>query len=110
MPDPRSSPALEDASRAGQGLTLEEQREFMSLVPEAATVPDGITVSEAYAGGCRAYWNDPRGGARDRVVLYFHGGGYLLGSPQTHERLCGHLANAAGCRVLSVDYRLAPEH
>ena len=91
-------------------LTLEEQREFMSLVFESATPPEGVTVSETYAGGCRAYWNDPRGSARDRVVLYFHGGGYLLGSPKTHERLTGHLANAVGCRVLSVDYRLAPEH
>ena len=91
-------------------LTLEEQREFMELVAEAATLPEGVTVSETYSGGCRAYWNDPRGGARDRVVLYFHGGAYMLGSPKTHERLTGHIANAVGCRVLSVDYRLAPEH
>ncbi len=99
-----------EAATNGDGLTLEEQREFMLLVIEAATPPEGVTVSETYAGGCRSYWNDPRGGARDRVVLYFHGGGYLLGSPKTHERLVGHIANAVGCRVLSVDYRLAPEH
>src|SRR5688572_20148692 len=109
MPDAESA-ATPETPGSGMALNLEEQREFMSLVIEAATVPEGVTVSETYAGGCRAYWNDPRDGARDRVILYFHGGGYLLGSPRTHERLTGHLANAVGCRVLSVDYRLAPEH
>jgi acetyl esterase/lipase len=44
------------------------------------------------------------------VILYLHGGGYVLGSPKSHERLVGHIAKAAGCRALNVDYRLAPEH
>ena len=91
----------EPTGRSNPVLTLEDQREFMTLVAEAATLPEGVTVSETYAGGCRAYWNDPQACAMDRVVLYFHGGGYLLGSPKTHERLSGHIANAVGCRVLS---------
>lgn len=44
------------------------------------------------------------------VLLYFHGGGFTVGSPETHEGLCKHLAHLAQCAVLSVDYRLAPEH
>jgi len=43
------------------------------------------------------------------VLLYFHGGGFTIGSVATHEPLCRTLAQAAGCAVLSVDYRLAPE-
>ena len=48
--------------------------------------------------------------ASDRVVLYVHGGGYVMGSARLYDRFAGHLANAVGCRVLNVDYRLAPEH
>jgi len=90
--------------------TLEQQRAGIALMAEQATVPPAVTITETYAGGCRAYWNDPRGAAMDRVILYLHGGGYVIGSPKSHERLVGHLANAAGCRALNVDYRLAPEH
>jgi len=90
--------------------SLAEQRAGMAIMAQSASVPAGVTVTEAYAGGCRAYWHDPAGGATDRVILYLHGGGYVIGSPQTHERLVGHLAKAAGCRALNLDYRLAPEH
>jgi len=43
------------------------------------------------------------------VLLYFHGGGFTIGSVATHEPLCRHLAHLAHCAVLSVDYRLAPQ-
>ena len=44
------------------------------------------------------------------VLLYFHGGGFTVGSPETHEALCKHLAHLAHCAVVSLDYRLAPEY
>jgi len=44
------------------------------------------------------------------MLVYFHGGGWVIGDVATHDGLCCALANAAGCRVVSVDYRLAPEH
>ena len=43
------------------------------------------------------------------VLLYFHGGGFTVGSVATHEPLCRHIAHLAHCAVVSVDYRLAPE-
>jgi len=43
-------------------------------------------------------------------LVYFHGGGGVFGSIETHDGLCRMLANASGCRVISVGYRLAPEH
>jgi acetyl esterase/lipase len=90
--------------------TLEEQRAGAYWMLHRATMPDGVTIREAYAGGCRAYWHDPAERAVDRVILYLHGGEYVVGSPRTHERLVSHLAVATGCRALNLDYRLAPEH
>ncbi|MFU8868923.1 alpha/beta hydrolase [Natronococcus sp.] len=44
------------------------------------------------------------------TIVFFHGGGYVLGSIETHDWLCRQLTRESGCAVLSVDYRLAPEH
>jgi len=45
-----------------------------------------------------------------RVIIYYHGGGFLFGSSRSHRTVTSHLAQASGAQVLSVDYRLAPEH
>jgi acetyl esterase len=54
----------------------------------------------------------PRGYAGERLpgLVYFHGGGGVFGSIETHDGLCRMLANASGCRMISVGYRLAPEY
>jgi acetyl esterase len=53
----------------------------------------------------------PRAGhAPSPGLLYLHGGGFVIGSPATHDRLTRELADGSGARVLSVDYALAPEH
>jgi len=44
------------------------------------------------------------------VLVYFHGGGWVIGDIETHDGICATMANAAGCLVVSVGYRLAPEH
>jgi acetyl esterase len=44
------------------------------------------------------------------VLVFFHGGGWVIGDISTHDTVCRHLANRAECAVVSVDYRLAPEH
>jgi acetyl esterase/lipase len=43
-------------------------------------------------------------------ILFFHGGGWVAGSLETHDGFCRRLSNESGCRVIAVDYRLAPEH
>ncbi len=49
-------------------------------------------------------------GGKLPALVFFHGGGFVVGSVATHDILCRRLAEAAGCAVVSVDYRLAPEH
>jgi len=52
----------------------------------------------------------PEGEPPFAAVVYFHGGGWVIGSLDTHHGLCHALAKKSGCLVVSVDYRLAPEH
>lgn len=52
----------------------------------------------------------PTRAARLPVLLYFHGGGFVIGSIATHDALCRELARRSGAMVCSLDYRLAPEH
>ncbi len=62
------------------------------------------------AGGVDAEWLDGPGARPDRVVLYLHGGGYVLGSVSSHRDMISRLSAAAGARALALNYRLAPEH
>jgi acetyl esterase/lipase len=101
---------LVDFAAGLQGTELPEMRAAYSTFAGLGTEPDGVTWSEVDAGGVPALWADAAGGATDRVLQYVHGGGYVIGAAHYYRNLTGHLAKAIGCRVLNVDYRLAPEH
>ena len=62
------------------------------------------------ADGVAAEWVSTEAGKQLPVILFFHGGGYCIGSAETHRDLVSRLCTAAGARALSVDYRLAPEN
>lgn len=72
--------------------------------------PSDVTYEEVDAGGVPALWCTPIGAALDRVLLYTHGGGFVVGSRNTHRKVAGQVAKAVGCRALVIDYRRAPEH
>lgn len=60
--------------------------------------------------GLRLYFPSPSDQKPSPALVYFHGGGFVIGDLNTHDGLCRELCNQANCVVISVDYRLAPEH
>ena len=70
-----------------------------------------VTTRDGYAMPVRLYAPLAQGaGAALPTLLYFHGGGFTIGTIETHDGLCRRLSYLAQCAVVSVDYRLAPEH
>jgi acetyl esterase/lipase len=79
---------------------------FTSLFP----VADDVRSEPVDANGVPAEWTSTPAAEDQRVILYLHGGGYVIGSIATHRDMVSRLGRAAAARALSVDYRLAPEH
>jgi len=73
-------------------------------------VADDIRTEPVDLGGLSGEWSLAPGSDTDRVLLYFHGGGFCSGSIVSHHRLVTEAGRAAGMRTLAVAYRLAPEH
>jgi monoterpene epsilon-lactone hydrolase len=73
-------------------------------------VPADVSVEPVSAGGVRAEWISTPGAADDAAILYLHGGGYVIGSLDSHRHLVVEAGREAGCWALALDYRLAPEH
>jgi epsilon-lactone hydrolase len=67
-------------------------------------------VEKLEAGGVPAEWIVAADANPDRVILYLHGGGFRMGSVDSHRELMQRLSTAVGARVLGIDYRLGPEH
>jgi acetyl esterase len=74
--------------------------------PELAEVRD----LDAAGTRCRLYRPDGVASSNVPALVYFHGGGWVIGDLDTHDTLCRQLAHGAGVVVIAVDYRLAPEH
>jgi epsilon-lactone hydrolase len=98
------------ATAGAQPLSLAERRERMETAMSRLPLADGVTATPHDAGGVRVISCTRQGGHDDPSLLYFHGGGYRLGSAASYRAYGSHLARACSARVLLVDYRLAPEH
>jgi acetyl esterase/lipase len=69
-----------------------------------------VGVEPVSAGGVRAEWTTTPNDERDAALLYLHGGGYVIGSLDSHRHLVAEAGRACGIAALALDYRLAPEH
>jgi acetyl esterase/lipase len=73
-------------------------------------LPADVTAEAVDAAGVAAEWVSVPESDASRVILYLHGGGYVIGSLNTHRDAVGRICRAAGARALNVGYRLAPEN
>jgi len=89
--------------------TPADMRVWFENLTRATPIAEGARLVPIEAS-FQAFFVDPPGSRADHVILYLHGGGYVLGSSETHLDLIFRLAKSASTRALSVDYRLAPEH
>jgi acetyl esterase/lipase len=100
---------LRSAPRSETPPTPEAMRSGFAAAVTRPT-PEGVTTRRTVLGGRPTLELEPAGACGPGRLLYLHGGGYVIGSPDTHAGMVGELARRAGLLALSVDYRLAPEH
>ncbi|MFQ5564867.1 MAG: alpha/beta hydrolase [Paracoccaceae bacterium] len=95
--------------------TIADQRRFYDEMCDAFRQPRpaGVTVTNETIDGPGGAISQRRyvpENARPVTVVYFHGGGFIVGGLESHDDVCAEIAAATGCPVISVDYRLSPEH
>jgi len=73
-------------------------------------LPLGVAVQEIQFERFSAEWLQPANARKDMVLMYCHGGGYVLGSAKTHRAMVAKIASETGIQAFSVNYRLAPEN
>ena len=99
-PVEQSTPAEARESMRSRTAALGPFEEVARVEDHRAPVAGGEVVVRVYS---------PAGAGPHPVLLFYHGGGWVIGDIETHDGICRALTNAAGCAVASVDYRLAPE-
>jgi epsilon-lactone hydrolase len=91
-----------------RGTSVAQMRSDWDTAFGGTTAP--VTCERISAGGVDSEWISPADAPQDKAILYFHGGGFRIGSVASHRDLIAQIGVASGCRVLAINYRLAPEH
>ena len=91
-------------------MPLDEVRSLMDHVSDLGGEPGGVDYIEVDCNGVSCLWAKPKQSSDKHVLLCTHGGGYIVGSMYSHRKLFSHIAKAAGCQALIVDYGRAPEN
>jgi monoterpene epsilon-lactone hydrolase len=99
----RSRPAMAD-------LSIEDQRAAFDALASQFPLAEDVRRDPVDAAGVPAEWITTPEALHERGIYYLHGGGYTLGSINTHREIISRLSRAARARGLAIDYRLAPEH
>lgn len=92
------------------GQSIPELRKLDNFLIRSQRVPRGTQVSSVTLNGISGEWIQGPGAGSDAAILHFHGGAFVTGSPAIHRELSARISESAGVRVLSLDYRLSPEH
>ena len=110
MADPEIVALRELFAQRPKITDLGERRRAMDANAKVFPTASDITVETVSANGVPAEWTGAPGADTRRVVLFFHGGGYVFGSLDSHRHVCSEIARDFGGRTLALHYRLAPEH
>lgn len=94
----------------GAETTIHEMRAGLEAMVANVPRPEGTTCEPIVAAGVPCEWIVCRGAGAHGTLLYLHGGGYVMGSLNTHRGVVANISAASGLRGLAVDYRLGPEH
>ncbi len=95
-----------DAKKAN----VQSIRSRWHLLSKVLRVARGVERKTDQINGLTAEWLTPKNAADKKLILYLHGGAYVMGCCATHRQLVSHIARAAGVRALLPEYRLAPEN
>ena len=101
--------ARQAANASPPPLTLIERRQHIDNAMSQLPLAAGTSAAETTVGGVRVMQCERDGGQADPVLVWFHGGGYRLGSALAYRAFASHLAAACHVRTVMVDYALAPE-
>jgi acetyl esterase/lipase len=89
---------------------VEDARKGMEQMTVMQKIPEDVSIEEISVNEISSVWISTPEVVRENVILYLHGGGYALGSIDTHKILGSNIARASKSRVLMIEYRLAPEN
>ncbi len=103
-------PSFETTTVAELRSQMDMSTHFLGELPRVAKIEDRKIPGPAGLLRVRIIKPETAGQGSLPVVVYFHGGGWVLGNIESHEGICRAVANAGGVIVVAVDYRLAPEH
>src|SRR2546422_9523045 len=90
-------------------ISFPESRAMFEQMTAAFPAPPSVTSTPVDAGGIPAEGIAAPGASDEQTIYWLHGGGYCIGSINTHRGLLGRISAASRARVLAIDYRLAPE-
>jgi acetyl esterase len=88
----------------------EARRRMEESIPVVSGPGEDVRVEDSEIARVPVRIFEPHGASGLPTLVFFHGGGWVMGSVRTHDRTCRALTHRVGCRVVSVEYRLAPEH
>jgi epsilon-lactone hydrolase len=110
MSDPEIAALREMIAKRVRSDDIAQRRRDIDARGLAYRLPADIKAEPVAANGVRSEWTSSPDADPSRVVLYFHGGGYVIGSLDSHRHMVAEIGRAARARTLAIDYRLAPEH
>jgi acetyl esterase/lipase len=110
MADPEITALRTLIASRPRATDVNQRRKDMDARGKNFPIAADVKVEKVNANGVPSEWTSTPDAAAGKAILYLHGGGYVIGSLDSHRHVAAEAGRAAGTRTLAIDYRLAPEH